>query len=177
MAEADPPRPPVLTRVTLGLLVIPVALLAWVPAVVLRRHLFSPPLAGTAGDLPDSLVVSENEEPLPDDPLLRGERIFAQTCAACHQPDGRGLPGIFPPLAGSDYLLADPRRDARAVLHGLSGPVTVNGTEYNSVMPPLPLSDADIAAVLTWVLQAWGNDGPAVAIETVARLRAEAPSP
>ncbi|OAM90052.1 cytochrome c [Termitidicoccus mucosus] len=157
---------PFLTRLTLGLLVIPVALFAWVPAVVLQRHLYPPAPA-----------VAANEAPLPADPLLRGKRIFAQTCAACHQPDGRGMPGVFPPLAGSDYLLSDPVRAVRIVLRGLSGPVTVNGAEYNSAMPPLPLSDADAADVLTWVLQAWDNNGPAVSVETVARIRAEEPSP
>ena len=61
------------------------------------------------------------------------------------------------------------------MLHGLNGPVTVNGTVFESAMPPMPLEDADVAAVLTYVLQAWGNRGPAVSPQTVARIRAAGP--
>jgi nitrite reductase (NO-forming) len=105
-----------------------------------------------------------------------GRRVFQQNCAACHQAAGQGLPGVFPPLAGSDFLNADPRRAIRTVLHGLSGEVTVNGTTYNNVMPALRLDDDDIAHVLTFVYSQWGNAGREVLPADVATIRKE-PAP
>jgi nitrite reductase (NO-forming)/hydroxylamine reductase len=105
------------------------------------------------------------------DVMARGE---AANCAACHQPNGQGLVGAFPPLAGSDYLLGERRQVMQAALFGLSGPITVNGVDYNGVMPSMGyLSDEDLAAALTYVLGSWGNTGSAVSVEEVAALRAE----
>jgi nitrite reductase (NO-forming) len=101
-----------------------------------------------------------------------GESLFAGTCATCHQPDGKGLPGVFPPLAGSDYLAKDPNKGIGIVLHGLNGKVTVNGRDYNSVMPPMTqLNDDAVANILTFVHNSWGNDGKQVSAEEVAKLR------
>jgi len=101
-----------------------------------------------------------------------GSKVFAAACVACHQADGKGLPGAFPPLAGSDYLEADPKRAIGVVLHGLTGPVTVNGKEFNSVMPPMTqLSDTEIADVLTYVMNSWGNDFGVVTAADVAAVR------
>lgn len=100
-----------------------------------------------------------------------GRRVFAQTCQACHQEDGRGVPGAFPPLAGSDFLNADPRRSISAVLNGLQGPITVNGRPYSAVMPALHLSDAEIADVLTYVYSQWGNSGVTVTPALVREIR------
>ncbi len=83
--------------------------------------------------------------------IARGQRLYASTCLACHQPNGQGIAGAFPPLAGSDYLNADKRRAISTVLHGLSGAVVVNGQTFNSVMPALGLSDEDVANALTYV--------------------------
>lgn len=82
-----------------------------------------------------------------------GEATYMRNCAACHQPDGRGLAGAFPPLAGSDWLASKtPAEVAATVLTGLQGEMVVNDQVYNSVMPAQShLSDADIAAVVTWV--------------------------
>ncbi len=101
-----------------------------------------------------------------------GERVFAQNCAACHQPNGRGIAGAFPPLAASDYLNRDTRRAVRAVLHGLSGPVVVNGVRYDSIMPAVALSDEDAANVLTYVYGQWGNNGATVSPALVRQVRA-----
>ncbi len=106
-----------------------------------------------------------------------GSRVYAQNCAACHQPDGRGLPGAFPPLAASDFLNADWRRAVGIVLNGRSGPITVNGVEYNSVMPALTLTDADVANVLTYVYSQWRNAGTVVSPEQVRAVRASLPRP
>ena len=109
-----------------------------------------------------------------DDLMAKGEAIYLANCSACHQPSGVGLPGAFPPLAGSDFLQGDRKNVMAAALFGLSGPVTVNGVEYNGVMPSMGhLADEDLAAALTYVLGSWGNTGSAVSVAEVAALRVE----
>jgi nitrite reductase (NO-forming) len=84
-----------------------------------------------------------------------------------------GLPGVFPPLAKSDYLAADPKRAISVLLHGLTGKVTVNGTEYNSVMPPMnQLNDDEVANILTYLLNSMGNPGGRILTEDVKKVRA-----
>jgi nitrite reductase (NO-forming) len=104
--------------------------------------------------------------------MERGKRVFMQTCFACHQPDGKGLPGVFPPLAGSDFLLADHDRPIRIVTKGLTGPVTVKGQTFNNVMPPQVLTDQQIADVLTYVTNNWGNSAPPYTVQDVRRVKA-----
>jgi len=103
--------------------------------------------------------------------LARGQQIYAMLCQACHLPDGQGMMGALPPLARSDFLLADQARAGRTVLHGLSGSITVNGIGYNAAMPALGgmLSDQQVADVLTYVFNSWGNTGPGF---TAAQVRA-----
>ena len=109
-----------------------------------------------------------------DELMAKGEAVFLANCAACHQPNGQGLAGAFPPLAGSDFLKGDRKAVMSAALFGLSGPVTVNGVEYNGVMPSMGhLPNDDLAAALTYVFGAWGNDGAAVSVAEVAALRVE----
>ena len=106
--------------------------------------------------------------------MKQGEAVFNANCAACHQPDGSGLKGAFPPLAGSDFLHGDRRKVIGAALFGLSGPITVNGEEYNGVMPSLGhLQDEDLAAALSYVFGSWGNSLAAVSADEVASVRAE----
>ena len=101
-----------------------------------------------------------------------GEARFAGTCSVCHQSSGEGLPGVFPPLAKSDFLMADKKRAIGVVINGLSGKVTVNGTPYSSVMPPMSqLNDDEIANILTYVRNSWGNKGDAVSTEEVKAVR------
>jgi len=93
-------------------------------------------------------------------------------CGACHQATGAGLPGAFPPLAGSDYLNKDVNRAIKTVLNGLTGEVVVNGKKFNSVMPSQKaLSDQDIADVLTYVYSSWGNSKKVVKPAQVKALR------
>ena len=109
-----------------------------------------------------------------DELIAKGEAIYLANCAACHQPSGEGLTGAFPPLANSDFLQGERKAVMSAALFGLSGPITVNGVDYNGVMPSLGhLPDEDLAAALTYVFNAWGNDGAAVSVAEVAALRAE----
>jgi nitrite reductase (NO-forming) len=91
-----------------------------------------------------------------------GQVVYETNCIACHQADGAGIVGAFPPLAASDYLNADLNRAIDTVLHGLQGEVTVNGTVYNNLMPSLGLSDEQVANVLTYVLNQWENQGAEV---------------
>jgi nitrite reductase (NO-forming) len=103
-----------------------------------------------------------------------GEALYAGTCSVCHQTSGEGMPGVFPPLAKSDYLLADPKRAASHVLKGISGKITVNGRDYNSVMPPMAqLNDDEVANIMTYVLNTWGNKGGAISTAEVKKLRAQ----
>lgn len=103
--------------------------------------------------------------------IAAGKMVYAQNCAACHQADGSGLKGAFPPLAKSDFLMADKNRAIGVVMNGLEGKVSVNGTEYNGVMPALGLDDEDIANVLSYVRNSWGNKSDEVKSSEVKSLR------
>ena len=106
-----------------------------------------------------------------------GKALFAGTCSTCHQPDGAGIPGVFPPLAKSDWITANPGKLPQVILHGLSGKVTVNGKEYNSVMPPMSqLTDDEVANISTYVLNSWGNPGGRVTAEQAAAARKAKPA-
>lgn len=121
--------------------------------------------------------------PSPDGPKSKAERIqlgrrlFTSICAACHQPTGLGRPNMFPPLAGSDYLNADKSRAINIVVFGRQGDVVVNGLKYNNNMPSFPLTDQDIANVLTYVYNSFGNSGLEVTPAEVAVERAHRPAP
>ena len=107
--------------------------------------------------------------------LKKGAKIFNQQCATCHQPDGKGTPGVYPPLAESPYVVGDPGRSISIVLAGISGPIEVLGKSYNNNMPELgsSLKDKQIADVLTYVRQSFGNQAEAVSPEKVAEVRKE----
>ena len=100
-----------------------------------------------------------------------GKHVFSSTCIACHQANGKGIPGVFPPLAESNFLNADKERAIGIVLHGRTGPITVNGKHFNNTMPPQNLSDAQVAAALTYVFHSFGNSGKVVTREEVKKIR------
>jgi nitrite reductase (NO-forming) len=107
-----------------------------------------------------------------EDRSANGAQVFARICAGCHQAQGQGVPHAFPPLAGSDFLMADKERAIGIVLGGLHGQVTVNGQGYDAIMPPLAyLTDDEIADVLTFVRSSWGNAGDKVTPDEVASKR------
>lgn len=106
-----------------------------------------------------------------------GRRLFTSICAACHEPTGLGRGNQFPPLAGSDYLNSDKNRAINLVIFGRQGEVVVNGIKYNNNMPSFPLSDQDIANVLTYVYNSFGNSGYEVTPEEVKAQRAHPPAP
>ncbi|WP_414662257.1 PQQ-dependent sugar dehydrogenase [Horticoccus sp. 23ND18S-11] len=103
--------------------------------------------------------------------LRRGQELYAANCAACHQLNGEGVAGVFPPLAASDFLADGPERGIRAVCEGLAGEIVVNGRTYAGVMPPVVIDDADVADVFTYVMHSWGNPGGVVEAERVRRIR------
>lgn len=101
-----------------------------------------------------------------------GKDIYNRVCVACHQADGKGLPGTFPPLAGSGDYYGDAQNMARIIVHGLQGEIVVQGQTYSGVMPPQGgLSDEDIAAVATYVRTSFGNDDGPVTAADVAAVR------
>lgn len=107
-----------------------------------------------------------------------GKTLYQGTCSVCHGSDGKGLAKVFPPLENSDYLMADKRRSIDVILNGLEGPIEVNGEAYDSVMPPMSqLNDDEIAHILTYVRNAFGNSGDAVSPAEVANVRATTKRP
>ncbi len=100
-----------------------------------------------------------------------GKDKYMATCSACHQANGQGIGGAFPPLAKADYLNADVNRAIDIVLHGKTGEITVNGKKYNSVMTAQALSDEDVTNVLTYVYNSWGNSKKEVTPEMVKAVR------
>jgi len=112
-----------------------------------------------------------------------GEKIYTNLgpggglCLTCHQASGLGVPGAFPPLAGSDWVLGDKDRLIKISMYGLMGEIEVNGVKYNNAMPPPgnppgSLTDDQIADVLTYIRNAWGNSASAVSPSEVAAVRA-----
>ncbi len=139
------------------------------PEIYLANHV-EKPYEGTGMTTAPTIAAA----PLDDAQRLElGKATFAHVCAACHQPEGRGLPGTFPPLAGSDYLAnASADKLAQHIVHGLQGEIMVNGAAYNGVMPPMAnLSDDEIAGALSFISTSWGNQRGPVTAGDVARAR------
>jgi nitrite reductase (NO-forming) len=129
-------------------------------------------VAGAARIVGDTAAAMQAGSVTKEQQVEAGRLLYNGTCSVCHQDDGSGMPGVFPPLAGSDYLMADKRRAIEIVLNGLTGPVTVSGEEFNSVMPPMSqLTDDGIANILTYVLNSWGNEDGTVSALEVAEVR------
>ena len=102
---------------------------------------------------------------------LRAQAVYDNTCATCHLPDGKGVPGVFPPLANSDFFQERPYEMAHIVLHGRSGELVVNGEHYNSVMPAQDLDDEDVAAVINYVSTDMNAGKPVITPEQVKQMR------
>lgn len=113
--------------------------------------------------------------PAPGTAKVDGAALFAALCVACHQANGQGLPGVFPPLAGSEWVQGRAGTAAAILLHGVTGSLSVKGVTYQGAMPAFggQLSDEQIAAVLTHVRAQWGNTAAPVSAQAVAQARAE----
>jgi len=104
--------------------------------------------------------------------IERGYAIYADFCVTCHNPDGKGQADAFPPLAGSDYLVNYRSESIRSVKYGQQGEITVNGKTYNSVMAPLGLEDDEVADVMNYIMNSWGNtQSKMVTIKEVAAIK------
>lgn len=122
----------------------------------------------------DAVKVAEDNTPKAFEPdPAKGEKLFAAQCAACHQATGLGQPGVYPPLAGSEWVAGDDARIIKIVLAGLAGEVQVKGATYNNNMPNIgaALKDAQVAHIVTYVRQAWGNTAAPVTDARVAEIR------
>jgi len=134
-------------------------------------------LNGGAIENDDSNVIVNNESTSEmnendiNSVIEKGKKVFSRTCIACHQANGKGLPGIFPPLEKSEFLNADKERAIGIVLNGKKGTVTVNGQIFNNVMPPQNLSDGEVAAVLTYVYHSFDNSKKVVKTNEVTKIR------
>ena len=105
-----------------------------------------------------------------------GKQVFAANCVACHQAGGTGLPGVFPPLDGSEWVKGDPRVLANILLHGVEGELSVKGTSYKGAMPAFGrLQDAELAAVASYVRASWSNDASPVQPQLFAGEREQNP--
>ena len=131
------------------------------------------PEGGTIQQMPkkkkEEVVVNKT----PEQSINDGKAIFARTCLACHQSEGQGIKAVFPPLAKSDYLNNNKDKSIDAVLFGLKGEITVNGEKYNSVMPSQTLSDQEVADVLNYVYNNWGNNKTVLTPADIKKRRAK----
>jgi len=174
---ADAPEPRAArTRYT------PIWMVAWFGAALYWGAIYLDQNAGAfhplVFDQGDTLAIVEARVPKSEADALavHGRKVFTVYCAACHQPNGRGVPGQFPPLVESEWALAaGPNRIIRIVLNGLQGPMTVKGQEFNNVMLPWrdQLSDEDIAAVLTFVRgnKEWAHSAAGITPAQVKAIR------
>ena len=150
-----------------------VALVAKDPKVVAKLQAAAGPAPAPAAAPAAPAAASNVFVKASDEQMKRGAAVYARTCIACHQPTGLGLPPVFPPLANASIVAGNPELPVKFILQGLMGPITVNGMTYNSMMPPVAgVSDADIADVLTYVRQSFGNKANAVTADQVKAIRA-----
>jgi len=126
------------------------------------------------GDEVVTAVARTQDSTVAVNPVQAGQDIYTRRCAVCHQPNGQGMAGAFPPLVGSELVTGPPETVVRVILHGLQGPVVVAGQTYNGAMPAWgnQLDDSDIAAVATYIRQWAPNAAPPVDTALVAKLRA-----
>lgn len=118
--------------------------------------------------------LAENEQDI-NKIIAAGKKIYQTNCVACHQSEGQGMPNVFPPLAKSDYLMSDKMRSINVVKKGMQGQIAVNGKIYNGIMPAQNINDAQIAAVLTYVRNSWGNKGDKVSTSEVKKVAGNVP--
>lgn len=147
------------------LLLVFLTIIGWGAAYYFHDLLSATEGTSEAGDRRSAMVVDPTEK-------ADGAAVFAGNCTACHQASGLGLPGVFPPLADSEWVLAQKDIPIQILLRGVTGPMTVLGVSYNGAMPSFAhLSDSEIAAVLTHIRQSWGNSAGEIAAEDISAGR------
>jgi mono/diheme cytochrome c family protein len=145
--------------------------------VVHYRAGFSPLVYDERFD-PKAAAGSGVKELTPEQVIAAGKKSFLQTCAACHQATGMGVAGVYPPLAGSEWVQGNEERVIRVLLHGLNGPIDVEGHAFNGAMPAFGKvvgggynwKEEKIAQVLTYIRQEWGNKAAPVATAKVVEI-------
>lgn len=157
-------------RVVLGLVL---ALVVWAVAYIFMAR--PDGLAGL-GDQRAPETLAQGDSPQ-QGAAVDGRQLFIAKCQACHQASGQGLPGVFPPLAGSDWVKGEPEVTIQILLHGLNGPIEVAGATYNGAMPAFgeQMSDAELAAVLSFIRSEWGNASSTVEVAAVEAARKASP--
>lgn len=133
------------------------------------------PLAQEESSAAQAAVSKSAGEPNLTILMGKGKQVYTSTCQACHQANGEGIPGAFPPLAGSEWMSGSGKVAAAIVIHGMQGEITVKGEKYQSIMAPLgqQLSSEDIAAVLTYVRNSFGNEFDPVSVSLVDEVKEE----
>jgi mono/diheme cytochrome c family protein len=119
----------------------------------------------------DDFKLDESKMSPLDTKISEGKKIYEKTCQACHQADGKGVEGAFPPLAASDFFATDKLLMVSNIVNGISGEITVNGKKYNTPMPKQVVADEEAANVATYVLNAFGNTGGEVSVEEVKSVK------
>lgn len=116
-----------------------------------------------------SIEMTKTEQ---ENTIARGKQIYTDFCVACHLPNGKGLAKVYPPLANSDYLMNKRELSIKAVKYGQKGEITVNGKTYNNVMTPLGLSDEEVADVMNYITNSWGNKNDnLITVEEVSKIK------
>ncbi len=146
---------------------------SWLHSAKTGHKYCASPAFAAAVEMPPQAVEKVDETKVDKASLVaRGEVVYGQVCSACHQANGQGVPGAFPPLAGAGEFYGDAQNHAKIIVHGLQGEIVVLGATYNSAMPPQgTLSDYDIAAVATYERHSWGNNDGIVLPADVAAVR------
>ncbi len=149
-SERSQPIPLIVAAITLAMVVCGAA-------YILLSEPFGQPGFG------DRRTLADLSGPVATAGTADGKQVFSANCVACHQAGGQGLPGVFPPLAGSEWVAGDERVLANILLHGVTGDITVAGNSFKGSMPSFQhLGDAELAAVASYVRSAWGNKGAPV---------------
>ncbi len=131
---------------------------------IFRRNAFAiPALSGLI--LLSSFLLNRHTEL--EESIKRGKQVYITNCISCHMEDGTGMQGTFPPLAQSDYLMADTHRAIKLIKEGIDGEMTVNGVTYYGFMPAQDLDEKQIADVMNYIRNSWGNKGEMVKAEDV----------
>ena len=117
-------------------------------------------------------LYAQKQPALPDEKsLIAGREIYLSNCQSCHMEQGEGLEGVYPPLAKSDYLMADKSRAVRQILNGVNGSIKVNGVEYNAEMQGFSFSDQELVDLLNYIRNSFGNKGGVTTIEEVRKAK------
>ena len=131
---------------------------------------------GEMSDRPHVLFTETDPEATEEeelDMMATGRQVYTRVCQSCHQQDGSGVEGAFPPLTGSDWVVGEPGRPVHIVLQGFEGQIVRNGVTYNATMPGFGrlLSDAEVASVVTYIRNSFGNDATEVTPDDVMDMR------